>query len=176
MKNNPYLIVGAKYGGMAAGLSIVSFIILVIVFVGNEGTQSIDLFRPILLFELFLIILFCIMGVKEMRNYYKDGVISFVQSMNTCFFIYFTMALTASLVTYLITEFIYPEAFDMFREALMKGVEGETQLGNANAQQFAPVTLAMSEFTRKLFLGVLISLIVSLIYKKTSQTQATSNK
>lgn len=168
---SPIFKVGAKYGLFSGVMSI--FILWVFVWLGQNPLYEMNF----LVLEVILLGIFVLFAIKEFKDRHGMGELRFWQGMSTGFVVYLTTAIvfTPGLWLFLtiepqvVAEYIqmsYQYQVDneemqverMGRELYEKGLKELKSVRNQD--------LLLSGFLKKLFLGMFITPLISLILRK----------
>ena len=172
---SPLLRIPFRYGLL--GGVIGSIVIAVLYFIGRH-----PFLLPVIFdFRIILFAVFIFLSLKELRDYYLQGVLFFWQGMIGSYVFIFTSALIASGFTWCFakwnSEFL-PSYIEKLQEQML-GYKQEiiTSVGvDAYNQQLAklpftsPLDLAGDYFLKSMIIGLFLAIIMSVILRKQPKT------
>jgi hypothetical protein len=170
-KFKPFLITSLKYGLIGGALIIVLFFVLIYLDVNPLiANKRLD-------FGFLILPLFVFFGIKEFRDIRNSKQLRFWQGMTVGFFTYIFLALTSALFILLIlnlnTELL--EQYIVDRSLLIENNKAQIieNLGEEvysityqDLQNITPMVLAIDDFLKKIFAGLFITIIISVILRR----------
>lgn len=175
---NPYVRVSFKYGGVG-GIFAVFIFYVIIAFGENPLLGSPADF----LVNLVVLVIFIVFSVKEFKKAYNGGYLHFWQGMNVGILTVTIIALISSLFILLYLNWIDPDLLDSYKASMEEimnsnksmfieeyGEETFKSTLSKNAE-VSPMDLAVDEFLKKkVFAGLFITLIVSVVMRRSPVT------
>jgi putative flippase GtrA len=165
----PLLASSVKYGVVGGVMFIMLFVLLYFLKENPLSSYAIDS---------IMIALFLYFTLKEVRDYRQRGSLTFTQGMTAGFIMYLTIALLSALFTFVFIEFIDPKVLerhipenlsiltddpkkwtekfgDQTYQEVLEGVRNQTS-----------VDVAISDFIRKIGIGLFLTGIFTLFLKR----------
>ncbi|CAN5477930.1 hypothetical protein BH23BAC1_BH23BAC1_44440 [soil metagenome] len=170
-KLKPYLINALKYGLIGGVLTITLFFILLYLNVNPlVASKRLD-------FGFFIIPVFVFFSIKEFRNLRNYKQLRFWQGMTIGFFTYLILAFISASFIWLVLninndlldQYIFDRSLlvennkDQIVETLGEEVFYQTY---QDIQQVTPFILALDDFLKKIFAGLFITIIISVILRR----------
>ncbi len=169
------LKVALKYGAIAGVLGIIFLVGLY--YMGRHPFLIYIIFD----FRIFLFGVFIFFSLKELRNFYRDGLLSFGEGMITSFVFVTTYAAISSTLIWLFAS-LEPKFISSFVELFTQQVKGLSEedvkqigkealernleaLPSTNASQ-----MAWNYFKQSYWIGFLISIILSVTLRRQPKT------
>ena len=160
-----------KYGLAGGAIAIVLFFTLY--FSDGEPLANIRIF------DFILIPIFIFFTLKELRDYKYGGKMFYWQGMTAGFVCYLLIALLSGLTIWIFLEGVDPALFVAHKKENIAILTSESakwieQLGQAdyektlaNLQTITPFSLAADDFLKKLLIGLLITSLFAIFFKRT---------
>lgn len=163
---------GLKYGIAGGCISIGLFIVLWLL---NEN--PLDSFR-LLIFDCVLMLIFVFFALKEVRDYHYKGRLQYWQGMTAGFVCYASLAAVSAIFIYIFLSFADTDLLIRHQQenlaVLMEdpqkwiGQVGQQSYTNAieEVRNMTALDLALDDFLKKVLIGLFITGIITLFYKK----------
>ena len=172
---NPLLKIPFRYGLL--GGTVGSIAIAVLYFIGRHPFLIPVYFD----FRIFIFAVFIFFCLKELRDYYQQGVLFFWQGMVGSYVFIVTSALIGSGFTWCFARWnagflpSYIEKLQQqmlgFREEIIRSVGAEAYNQQLNKlPSTSPMDLAGDYFLKSLIIGLFLAIIISVILRKQPQT------
>jgi hypothetical protein len=167
-----YLIPGLKFGLTGGLIQFLSF--LLFYYLG---------FRPLLnlntlILDIILIFIFVFFGTKDFKTRFNSGELRFWQGMSVGFVAYMTLSLLSAILLYSYLEFIEPKVIAEYIEQTRVYLENseirteelitpeEFKKNLDELEKTSAKILAISAFWKKVFIGLLVTPVSSIILRK----------
>jgi hypothetical protein len=170
-KLKPFLITSLKYGLIGGALTIILFFILIFLDINPfVAYKKLD-------FGFLILPVFIFFSIKEFRDLRNNRQLRFWQGMTVGFFTYIFLALTSAVFILLALSF-YPQVLDQYiidRSLMVENNKSQIveTLGEEvyyqtyqDLQQISPFVLALDDFLKKIFAGLFITIIISVILRR----------
>ena len=160
-----------KYGLAGGAIAIVLFLTLYF----SEGNPLAN----IRIFDFVLIPLFIFFTMKELRDYKYNGKMFYWQGMTAGFVCYLLIAALSALSIWIFLEVVDTDVFLVHKQENIAILTSESakwieQLGQrdyekalANLQTVTPFSLAADDFLKKLLIGLLMTSVIAIFFKRT---------
>lgn len=168
----PIVAVPLRFGLYAGGISIFLFFVLYLL-----GYNPLIIYRNFD-FSFILLPIFIYFSIKEFRDFNNDNALEFWQGMSVGFFTYVTIAALSGLFLFLFLEVGDPQLLtgyvaDRIQILDDKKEEVVERLGeiayNKTYSELKMVTafhLALDDFLKKLFIGLFLTIIISVLLRR----------
>jgi hypothetical protein len=172
--------VAIKYSMAGGAILIILFLIL---YFTNEN--------PLLyskLIDVFILLIFLVFAIKEFREIYNNGVLHFWQGMSVGILSYLGMAIISAVFIYIMTAMVDPQLLTHYIESRMIMLEEnkDTLIKTINEQAYLKsmsgvrnttvLDLALDDFLKKSITGLIITIAISVIFRKQTPKQLQSWK
>ncbi len=162
--------VALKYGIAGGAFFIILFLIL---YYTNEN--------PLIyskLIDVFILLIFLVFAIREFRQVYNNGKLHFWQGMSVGILTYIGMAMISAVFIYIITTIVDPQLLTHYIESRMIMLEEnkDTLIETINEQAYlksisgvkntTAFDLALDDFLKKSITGLIITIAVSVIFRK----------
>jgi hypothetical protein len=157
--------------GILGGL-LCLFTIGIMYFMGKDPVGFTEIFGYMIL------PIFVFLGIKNFRDHMNGGELGFGQGMTTGFFVYSILALTSAIGIFIFLR-LEPAIFEDFKssnlilleeskEGLIEQLDEESYKKTLNnILNMTVLDVAVNDFLRKIFPGLFITIIISIILKRT---------
>jgi len=164
--------VGSRYGLVASVLSIMAFIALH--YTGQEPMVNLHM----LFIDGLLIILTLGVGMKEFRDFYNNKLLSFGQGMTIGFFHYLVFSSVFGLFILLFVGLIEPDFVEQYRASIIEQLnimspnqlkslgDDFTQNQIEKAENLGASAVILDAFVKKILAGLVLSPLVTVIFRK----------
>lgn len=173
---NPLIRVPLKYGLVGGALSIFLFVLLYLL-----GKNPLIVYRGFD-FSFLLLPIFIAFSMKEFRDRWNGKTLKFGEGMTVGFINYMTIAIVSALFTYIFLSVIDPDLLTGYivdRSSMLMEMKSEMvdNLGEkvfeqtlGNIRESTAYIIALDDFLKKIIIGLFLTIIISVIFKKQSQT------
>jgi hypothetical protein len=170
LPRKPLLTTGLKYGAAGGVIAIGLFLALWLM---NEN--PLDSLR---MFDFILIPLFVFFTLKEVRDYHYQGRLLYWQGMTAGFVCYISLAAVSAIFIYIFLSFAdtallirhQQENLAVLMDDPQKWIEQVGQQAYTKAleeiKELTALDLALDDFLKKVLIGLFITGIITLFYKK----------
>lgn len=167
---NPLLSVPIKFGSFAGILAITMFFVLYF--------MELNPFVESRLMDIILLPIFIFFSLKDFRDVRNGGVLHYWQGMTVGVLMYLLMATISALFIYIFTTWIDPNVLheyiadrvNLMQESKVQFLEqlGEDTYEKAIVDVSAtkPITLAIDDFLKKSIIGLMLTIMISIILRK----------
>lgn len=173
--------------GLTAGVIVSAFMAFMVFVVGNCTGENPDFEGGMLMGYTAMLVAFSFVfvGIKNQRDKYNDGIITFGQGFKTGFFIAL-IASTVYVVTWLIEYYCFiPDFMDKYSAHMLKQiqssglsaaeiVEKTASINHQKEMYKNPIMVILFTYLEILPLGIIVSAISALILKRKSKAAGTA--
>ena len=175
---NKLVALPLKYGSVGGIAVMVLF--LVLYFFGNNPlliTNMVEIFAYVLVLALIMG-LFILFALKEFRDVHNNGEFHFWQGMTGGMICYLIISAVSAIFILVMTVIIDPDLTTNYIEARIELMEEKQnamteRIGEerylqvkSDIQQTTPSRLAWDDFLKKSFLGLFLTIVISIILRK----------
>lgn len=171
-KLQPYFQTALKFGLMGGILIVVLFVVMVLFEINPlVASKKLD-------FGFIILPIFVFFSVKEFRDYKKDGKLRLWQGMILGMFTAFFLSLFSAIVVWaflslfgdlFLTQYITDRTIllEEYRPMIVETTSEEVyERTYKDLQNVTPLILAFDDFIKKIFTGLFITLIISVILRR----------
>ncbi|BDD03585.1 DUF4199 domain-containing protein [Aureibacter tunicatorum] len=167
--NNLLVKIGLKYGGIGGLMAVLAMVAFV--FIDNNPLG------PEFYFAAPLVFVFVFFAMREFK-FFKDGYMTFSQGVAIGFITYVMIGIISGIAVFALLQWIEPELLPHYIELKMKGLmENKTEIiaqygegvFNDNYDKLPKTTaweLGLTDFIQKLLSGVIITMILTMLMRK----------
>ncbi len=161
--------IGGKYGLLASVLSVLAFVAL------HLTDQQPLLNLHLLILDGLVFALALGVALKDFRDYYHNGVLTFGQGMSVSFAATVTFALTFGAFMVAFLQFLSPEFLDTYQAALIEQIQNlpaeeldEAFRSNqiALAKDLTKGSILLDVMAKKLLTGLLLGPVIIVFFRK----------
>lgn len=169
---NPLIAVPVKYGLVGGILSILVFVIIYLL--GNNPLIIFGKFD----FSFLLLPIFIAFSLKDFRDYWNDKSMQFWQGMTIGFINYSVIAIISAIFILLFLSFVDPNLLTEYisnRSLLIIEMKDEMiktmgqnvyETTYQEVQETTAYVLALDDFLKKIFIGLFLTIILCVIFRK----------